>query len=67
MYKSNRVVFFRILTAHTESQLVYACLHKMYLQVFFEQLVFCVLAELNASENMRITCPGITACDFSST
>ena len=71
VYRSTRATFF--LSTHlcnrTEVQLVHVCLHKMYPQVFFEEEVLRVLAELNTIEITtieitRITCACITTHDF---
>ena len=43
---------------------MHACLHKMYPQVFFEQKVLRLLAELNAIEITRITCARFPTCNF---
>ena len=50
----------------TKKHLVHACLHKIYLRVFFEQEVLRVLAELNTIEIARIVCARITTGDFHS-
>ena len=47
------------LSTHEEPQLVHASLHKMYPQVFFEQVVLRVLAELTAREITHIACKDI--------
>ena len=67
MYRSTHIIFFARthLCIRVEPQLVHTCLHKMYLQVFFEQVVLRVLAELIVRKIMCIACVGIiTTHDF---
>ena len=66
LYKLTCAVFFSSthLGMRTEPQMVHACLHKIYPQVFFEQEVLHVLAELSTSEITRIACVRITTHDF---
>ena len=66
MHRLTRAAFFSSthLCTHTKEHLVHACLHKMYPQVFLEQEVLRVLAELNAVEIACIVYARITTCKF---
>ena len=66
--KVNLFVFFAStrLCTHKEPQLVHACLHEMYLQAFFEQVVLHALTEVIASVVTHVSCEGIIACNYPS-